>query len=43
MHVRGRVLVMDNEQTILDITAEALTFMGYTVGVAKDGREAEET
>ena len=39
---RGRVLIMDDEQTILDITSEALTYMGYKVDVARDGREAVE-
>ena len=34
------ILVVDDEQQVCDILAEALTFMGHTVQVAKDGLEA---
>ncbi len=38
----GRVLVMDDEKSILDITRAILTSMGYEVVLAADGEEALE-
>jgi two-component system, cell cycle sensor histidine kinase and response regulator CckA len=38
----GRILVMDDERIILDITSEVLAELGYSVEVAKDGKEALE-
>jgi CheY-like chemotaxis protein len=39
---RGRILVMDDEQEIRDITAEMLKSIGYDMEAAKDGMEAIE-
>ena len=44
---RGRiekvtVLLMDDEDIVLDAAGEVLTYLGYTVVTAKDGREAVE-
>lgn len=39
-HDPQSILVVDDEQQVCDILAEALTFMGHTVRVAKDGLEA---
>ncbi|MCE5244371.1 MAG: diguanylate cyclase [Syntrophobacteraceae bacterium] len=39
-HDPQNILVVDDEQQVCDILAEALTFMGHTVRVAKDGLEA---
>jgi len=36
----GRILVMDDEQTICDVARQMLEFMGYDVETAADGREA---
>ena len=36
----GRVLVMDDEDTVRDVAASMLQFLGYEVEVARDGREA---
>ncbi|MBT8764357.1 PAS domain S-box protein [Desulfohalobiaceae bacterium Ax17] len=38
----GRILVMDDEQEILDVMADALEFLGYDVDLSKDGREMLE-
>jgi PAS domain S-box-containing protein len=38
----GRILVMDDERIILEITSEVLTELGYSVEVAVDGKEALE-
>ncbi len=35
----GRILLMDDEQEILKLTAEMLTYLGYEVTLARDGRE----
>ncbi len=35
----GRILLMDDEQTILDIAGKMLTHLGYEVAFAKDGDE----
>jgi CheY-like chemotaxis protein len=40
MTAKGRVLLMDDEESILDVTKEVLTFLGYEVGLAKDGGQA---
>ena len=37
---RGKVLLMDDEQIILDVTLEVLQFLGYEVRFARDGTEA---
>jgi len=37
---KGRILLMDDEQIILDVTQEVLTFLGYTVVFAKEGMSA---
>jgi PAS domain S-box-containing protein len=36
----GRVLVMDDEQSVLDVAREALSELGYEVTTARDGEEA---
>ena len=40
MSARGKVLVMDDEQIILDMTREVLKFLDYDVMFAKDGQAA---
>ncbi len=37
---KGKVLLMDDEQIILDVTQEVLRFLGYEVQFAQDGRAA---
>jgi CheY-like chemotaxis protein len=37
---KGKVLLMDDEQIILDVTLEVLRFLGYDVMFAKDGEAA---
>jgi PAS domain S-box-containing protein len=37
---QGRILVMDDEEIIRNITGESLTVLGYEVEFAKDGAEA---
>jgi CheY-like chemotaxis protein len=37
---KGKVLLMDDEQIILDVTLEVLQFLGYDVKFARDGAEA---
>jgi CheY-like chemotaxis protein len=37
---KGKVLLMDDEQIILDVTREVLQFLGYDVKFARDGAEA---
>jgi CheY-like chemotaxis protein len=37
---KGKVLLMDDEQIILDVTLEVLQFLGYEVQFARDGAEA---
>jgi len=40
MSIKGKVLLMDDEQIILDVTLEVLRFLGYEVQFASDGAEA---
>jgi CheY-like chemotaxis protein len=42
MTSKGKILLMDDEQVILDVTQEVLKFLGYDVVFAKDGAEAIE-
>ncbi len=42
MESKGKILLMDDEQIILDVTHEVLTFLGYTVAFAKEGAAAIE-
>ena len=37
---KGKVLLMDDEQIIIDVTLEVLQFLGYQVQFARDGTEA---
>ena len=37
---KGKVLLMDDEQIILDVTLEVLKFLGYDVMFAKNGETA---
>ena len=39
---KGKVLLMDDEQIILDVTLEVLKFLGYEVMFAREGKEAIE-
>ena len=39
---KGKVLLMDDEQIIIDVTNEVLRFLGYDVVFAKDGATAPE-
>ena len=38
--VKGKVLVMDDEENIRDVVAEMLDFIGYEVTLSRDGEEA---
>ncbi|MFA5332838.1 MAG: response regulator [Methanoregula sp.] len=40
MAANGKILLMDDEQIILDVTNEVLKFLGYEVMFARDGAEA---
>jgi CheY-like chemotaxis protein len=40
MASKGKILLMDDEQIILDVTLEVLRFLGYDVMFAKDGSSA---
>jgi len=42
MQTRGRILVMDDEETIRKLLYDELTDIGYEVELAKDGAEAIE-
>ena len=42
MTSKGKVLLMDDEQVILDVTHEVLKFLGYEVMFARDGAAALE-
>jgi len=37
---KGKILLMDDEQIILDVTQEVLAFLGYDVVFARDGQAA---
>ena len=37
---KGKVLLMDDEQIIIDVTLEVLQFLGYEARFARDGAEA---
>lgn len=39
---KGKILLMDDEQVILDVTDEVLRFLGYEAMFAKDGSGAIE-
>lgn len=39
---KGKILLMDDEQVILDVTDEVLKFLGYEAMFAKDGAAAVE-
>ncbi len=41
MSGKGKVLLMDDEQIILDVTGEILTFLKYDVMTAKDGQAVD--
>ena len=38
--VKGKVLVMDDEENIREVVAEMLRFIGYDVALSRDGEEA---
>jgi len=40
--VKGKILVMDDEENIREVAGEMLSFLGYDVAFAKDGAEAVE-
>ncbi len=40
MASKGKVLLMDDEQIILDVTLEVLKFLGYSVMFAREGAAA---
>jgi CheY-like chemotaxis protein len=42
MASKGKILLMDDEQIIIDVTLEVLRFLGYSVMFAKDGEAAVE-
>ncbi|MFA4825527.1 MAG: response regulator [Methanoregula sp.] len=42
MTSKGKVLLMDDEQIILDVTQEVLKFLGYEVMFAQEGQAAIE-
>ena len=42
MTSKGKILLMDDEQVILDVTHEVMKFLGYEVMFAKDGAFAIE-
>ena len=42
MTSKGKVLLMDDEQIILDVTLEVLKFLGYDVMFAQEGQKAIE-
>ena len=42
MTSKGKVLLMDDEQIIIDVTQEVLTFLGYEVMFAREGAAAIE-
>ncbi|MDO9550023.1 MAG: response regulator [Methanoregula sp.] len=42
MTSKGKILLMDDEQIILDVTQEVLKFLGYDVMFTRDGEAAIE-
>jgi len=40
MTPKGRILLMDDEESILDVTKEVLMFLGYEITFAREGGEA---
>lgn len=40
MTSKGKILLMDDEQIILDVTREVFAFLGYDVEFARDGQAA---
>ena len=40
MTSKGKVLLMDDEQIILDVTQDVLTYLGYDVMFAREGASA---
>ena len=42
MQTRGRILVMDDQETIRELLYDELTDIGYEVELASDGAEAIE-
>lgn len=40
---KGKILLMDDEECILEVASEVLEYLGYTVVTAKDGTEAVDT
>ncbi len=42
MTSKGKILLMDDEQVILDVTLEVLRFLGYDAAFARDGAAAIE-
>jgi CheY-like chemotaxis protein len=42
MTSKGKILLMDDEQVILDVTLEVLRFLGYDAAFARDGVAAIE-
>ena len=40
IHGKGKIMLVDDEGVILDITSRALKGLGYEVVIARDGREA---
>jgi len=40
MTSKGKILLMDDEQVILEVTREVLNFLGYEVVFAQEGAEA---
>ncbi|MBU7030436.1 MAG: PAS domain S-box protein [Theionarchaea archaeon] len=39
---KGRILLMDDDESILEVTSEALSYLGYEVETARDGSETLE-
>jgi response regulator RpfG family c-di-GMP phosphodiesterase len=39
---KGKILMMDDEKVVRDVSGEALEYMGYTVEYAEEGEKAIE-
>jgi two-component system cell cycle sensor histidine kinase/response regulator CckA len=37
---KGKILLMDDEESILEVASEVLEYLGYSVETVKDGSEA---